>query len=197
MHICLLMYMFGQLPPGIQWAHFILITWYPFVRLGLGLPPSSYCQPPARSRCALASHPASHLRGALSLRLLFARGSFSRGGSSACPRHVHATVAGCSSRDSSSRASAPTRERACLSLLPRVTPRAARQFGSASARASRCSHECPHEARLSPTRAYVSHTRPTAPRLSASVLGVCPRCYHRDDCIALYPWHIMSPLNIH
>jgi hypothetical protein len=29
------------------------------------------------------------------------------------------------------------------------------------------------------------------------LLGVCPRGYHRDDCIALYPWHIMSPLNIH
>jgi hypothetical protein len=29
------------------------------------------------------------------------------------------------------------------------------------------------------------------------MLGVCPRGYHRDDCIALYPWHIMSPLNIH
>jgi hypothetical protein len=32
---------------------------------------------------------------------------------------------------------------------------------------------------------------------SDEVLGVCPIGYHRDDCIALYPWHIMSPLNIH
>jgi hypothetical protein len=53
------------------------------------------------------------------------------------------------------------------------------------------------------TAAFASTGRASAldrswePPLLWWVLGICPRDNHRDDCIALYPWYIMSSLNFH